>query len=533
MDKLTIGRRQAMQLGLLGAAATALPLPAAAQQDIDPLLYGPTDPQARRGGRITVGSLIEPPALDPFRQAADARIRVSGLMYQGLFFEDQSGVARPLLAASASVSEDGKAWTFRLRQGVKFHTGAPMTSADVKYSYDFMRNAANGSPGAGDLSSVTAIEAPDAATVVFRLSRPNAALPMTLTNKYGAVVPAGFLDDPNSGARMNEISVGTGPFKLKQFRPNSTLVFERFADYWQPGLPYLDEVTFVTMPNSAAMVVALQGRRIDLAQFSRPQDTQALATAAGVEVKRWPSLNQKTLDLDCKYAQLSDVRVRQAIALAIDKKTVMDASIAGFGTVIGTTVAGMQESWGVPLDQLPNQRVDVDRAKALMAAAGHAQGFDIDLTTIIGYDWMDAAAVTIAEQLRRINIRVNIRKLELGVWIRNFRAREMGFTFNDWGTTPDPSLLYYRHFRAAPEGADFRNWNNAAASALLDRGQETSDPAARRAIYADFQKILAEEAVSIMMFSADVLTAQRTRLKNYQQHGTGWYFGLVKAWLGE
>jgi peptide/nickel transport system substrate-binding protein len=521
---IRIGRREAL---LTGLAATTLPRLARAQDD---LLYGPADPQARRGGRVTIGSLVEPPALDPFRQAADARIRVSVLMYQGLFYEDESGTARPLLARDARVSEDGKSWTFPLRQGVKFHTGQTMSSADVKYSYDFMRDPKNGSPGAGDLSSVEAIEAPDANTVVFRLSRPNAALPMTLTNKYGAVVPAGFLDDANSGTRMNEISVGTGPFKLRSFRPNSALVMERFAEYWQPGLPHLDEVTFAVMPNSAAMAVALQSRRIDLALFSRPQDTQALANVPGVEVRRWPSLAQKALDMDCNYGPLKDVRVRQAIALAIDKKTVMDASIAGYGTVIGTMVAGMQESWGVPLDRLPNQRVDLDRAKRLLAEAGHPDGFEIDLTTIIGYDWMDPAALTIAEQLRRVNIRANIKRIELGVWIRNFRARKMGFTFNDWGTTPDPSLLFYRHFRAAPQGADFRNWNNARASALLDRGQEVSDPAERKRIYTEFQMILAEEAPTVMMFSSDLLTVNTARLRNYRQHGTGWYFGLVRAW---
>jgi peptide/nickel transport system substrate-binding protein len=529
MTEFDIPRRAALALVLAGISAPHL---AEAQQaSIDPLLYGPTDPNAKRGGKLTIGSLVEPPALDPFRQAADARVRVSVLMYQGLFYEDPTGVARPLLAESATPGADGKSWTFRLRRGVKFHTGAAMTSADVKYSYDFMRNAANGSPGAGDLSSVASIEAPDDHTVVFHLVRPNAALPMTLTNKYGAVVPKGFLDDAQSGPRMNEISVGTGPFKLRQFRPNSTLVLERFADYWQPGLPYLDEVTFVTMPNSAAMVVGLQSRRVDLAMFSRPQDTQALANAPGVEVHRWPSLGQKSLDLDCKFGPLTDVRVRQAIALAIDKKVVMDAAVVGYGTVIGTMVAGMQQGWGVPLDQLANQKPDLDRARALLRAAGHANGVDIELTTIIGYDWMEPAALTIAEQLKRVDIRVTIRKLELGVWIRNFRAKEMGFTFNDWGTTPDPGLLYYRHFRAAPEGADFRNWNNARASALLDRGQETADPAQRRETYAAFQKLLAEEVPTIMLFSADLLTANRTRLKNYVQHGTGWYFGLAKAWV--
>ncbi|BBK42010.1 peptide-binding protein [Allostella vacuolata] len=497
----------------------------------DSLVYGKSDPAAKNGGKITVGSLIEPPSLDPFLQGADARIRVSGLMYQGLFFEDQTGVPRALLAKSFEVSPDAKTYTFKLREGVRFHTGQSMSSADVKYSYDWMRDSRNGSPGAGDLSSVTEIATPDATTVVFKLARPNAALPMTLTNKYGAVVPKDYFAAKDAGTKFNEVSVGTGPYKLKLFRPNSVLVLERNKDYWQKGLPHIDEVTFATMPNSAAIVVALQNRRIDLALFSRPQDTEQLKNVPGVEVKRWPSLNQKTLDLDVKYGHLKDIRVRQAIALAIDKEAVMKASIAGYGTVIGTIVIGMQDSWGVPLDQLANQKVDLDRAKKLLADAGLADGFDIDLTTIIGYDWMDAGAVTVAEQLKRIGIRVHIKKIELGVWIRNFRAREMGFTFNDWGTTPDPSLLYYRHFRAAPQGADFRNWNNEKVSALLDAGQEEPDPVKRKAIYAEFQKILADDPVSIMMFSADLITGQRDRLKNYDQHATGWYFGLIKAWL--
>ena len=520
------GARLRLVAGLAALFFTAVP----ALAD-DSLVYGKSDPAAKAGGKVAVGSLIEPPSLDPFLQGADARIRVTGLMYQGLFFEDQTGVARPLLASGFEVSPDARTYTFKLRRGVKFHTGQTMSSADVKYSYDWLRDSKNGSPGAGDLSSVTEIAAPDANTVVFKLSRGNAALPMTLTNKYGAVVPKGYFDAKDASTKFNEASVGTGPYKLKVFRPNSVLVLEKNKGYWQKGLPYIDEITFVTMPNSAAMVVALQNRRIDLALFSRPQDTEQLKTVPGVEVKRWPSLNQKTIDLDVKYGPLKDVRVRQAIALAVDKAAIMKASIAGYGTVIGTIVIGMQDGWGVPIDQLPNQKVDIDRAKKLMAEAGFADGFEIDLTTIIGYDWMDAASVTVAEQLKRIGIRVNIKKIELGVWIRNFRAREMGFTFNDWGTTPDPSLLYYRHFRAAPQGADFRNWNNAKASELLDRGQEEADPAKRKAIYAEFQKLLAEEAVSIMMFSADLITGQRDRLKNYNQHATGWYFGLIKAWL--
>jgi peptide/nickel transport system substrate-binding protein len=285
------------------------------------------------------------------------------------------------------------------------------------------------------------------------------------------------------------------------------------------------------MPNSATMVVAAGNGRIDMGIFTRPQDAEQISKTTGIKLVRTPAMNQKSIDLGSEHPILKDERVRQAIALAIDKQEVMKASIAGYGQVLGTMVAGMQDKWGLPLDQVPNQKVDLVRSRKLLADAGYPNGFEIDLTTIITYDWMDAAAVTISEQLKRVGIRVNIKKVELGVWVRNFQSKQMGFTFNDWPSSPDPSLLYYRHFRADPLGADFRNWKNTEASNLLDRGREESDYAVRRRIYNDFQKLLGQGVPTIMMFSADLLTVERDRVRNHQQHPTGWYFGLVKTWV--
>ena len=511
-------------LFLAGALATA-----AWSQDAN--LYGKSDGAARSGGKLTIGSLTEPPALDPYHQAADARIRVTVLAYQGLFYESATGDPIPLLAESYTQSPDGLSYTFKLRRGVKFHTGQSMTSADVKYSYDYIRDPKNGSPGAGDFSTIESISAPDDYTVIMKLSRRNGLLPITLTHRYGGVIPKDYFAAPDARTKLNQVSVGTGPFKLKQFRQNSVLVFEKFQDYWQKGLPHLDEVTFAFMPNSATMVVAAGNGRIDMGIFTRPQDAEQISKTTGIKLVRTPAMNQKSIDLGSEHPILKDERVRQAIALAIDKQEVMKASIAGYGQVLGTMVAGMQDKWGLPLDQVPNQKVDLVRSRKLLADAGYPNGFEIDLTTIITYDWMDAAAVTISEQLKRVGIRVNIKKVELGVWVRNFQSKQMGFTFNDWPSSPDPSLLYYRHFRADPLGADFRNWKNTEASNLLDRGREESDYAVRRRIYNDFQKLLAQGVPTIMMFSADLLTVERDRVRNHQQHPTGWYFGLVKTWV--
>ncbi len=496
-------------------------------------LYGPAAENAVSGGRLNMGLLLEPPGFDPFHQAADARIRLSVLVYQGLFYEGANGQAIPLLAEGFEVSEDGLVYTIRLRQGVKFHTGGDMTAADVAYSYNYIRNPDNGSPGAGDFSMVSNVEVVDDSTVRFTLTNKNSSLPMTLGNKYGAVVPAGYFDDESAKNRINAESVGTGPFKLVEFVPNSHVALERNEDYWEAGVPYLDAIDFSILPNSASMLVALQNKRIDLVPLSRPQDVQQVSSVAGLNIERWPSLAQTAIDLGSELEQLSDVRVRQAISLAVDKNEILKASVGEYGTVLGTMVSGMQESWGLPLDQVPMQGPDIEKAKALMAEAGYADGFTMTLTTINGFDWMDPASVTLQEQLAQIGITLDIQRVDLGVWVNNFRSSQMGFTFNDWAAQPDPNLLFYRHFHKKPDGADFRNWNNDEASALLDEGRAEADPAKRRDIYNRFQTVLADTVPTIMLYSPDHVTVRSDKVQNFTQHPTGWYFGLARTFLAE
>ena len=526
-------RRGFLRSSLLGATmlgALASAAPALAQTNA---LYGPVAENPTMGGRLNMGLLVEPPGLDPFHQAADARIRVTVLMYQGLFYESPTGEAAPLLAESYTVSDDGLVYTIKLREGVVFHTGQPMTAKDVAYSYNYIRNAENGSPGAGDFSVVSDIVVKDDYTVEIKLSEPNASMPMTLGNKYGAIIPAGYFDDENAKNRMNSQSVGTGPFKLVEFAPNSHVILDKNADYWEKGMPYLDGIDFSILPNSASMLIALKNNRVDLVPLSRPQDVQQIEGVEGLTIERWPSLGQTAIDLGAETAPLDNVLVRQAISLATDKKEMMQASIGDFGTVLGTVPAGLQEKWGLPLDQVPMQGPDVEAAKAKLAEAGMADGFTLTLTTINGYDWMDPAAVTLREQLAKIGVTLDIQRVDLGVWIKNFRSKQMGLTFNDWATQPDPNLLFYRHFHMQPKGADFRNWNNAEASALLDDARASSNAEERAEIYTKFQKILAETVPTIMLFSPDHITVRRDRVNNYSQHPTGWYYGLARTYLSE
>ena len=519
-------RRAAAGIFLTGAALLAAPSQAA---DTD--LYGPAAANAVQGGTLNFGSLVEPPGLDPYHQGSDARIRFTVLMYQGLFYEGADGRALPLLAESYETSPDGLTYTLKIRSGVKFHTGAAMTAKDVAYSYNYLRDPKSGSPGAGDLSLISSIEAVNDTTLKIVVKKPSAALTMTLGNRYGGVVPINYFDKPDARTSMNRVSVGTGPFKLGEFRPNSHLMMVRNPDYWERGAPYLDRVAITFIPNSASLIVALRNKRVDLALLNRQQDISQVEQQPGLTVKRWRSLNQKAIDLGSEVPPLGDVRVRQAIALAVDRNEILQASVGQYGRVAYTMVAGMQDEWGADPATLPHRKVDIDAAKKLMKDAGFDKGMDLTLTTINSYDWMEPAAVTLKQQLARIGINLNIQRADLGVWIKNFQSKQMGFTFNDWATQSDPDLMFYRHFRKAPVGADFRNWNDATASDLLDRGRSELNPVKRKAIYVDFQKRMAETVPTIMLFSADLVTIGNDAVQNYQQHPSGWYYGLARAWL--
>lgn len=514
-------------LSLLGMSLTGVSARAAAAD----LVYGASDPAAKQGGSLTVGSLIEPPSFDIYHQAGEAVNFVAPLMYQTLVYADHDGNPHPLLAESWEINEDASVYTFKLRSGVTFHTGQSFEAADVKYSLDYMRNAENGTIGALDFADIDTVEAIDPLTVRVTLKQPNSAFLITLTHRNGSIIPRDWYAGENARARLNSTSVGTGPFRLVEFVQNSYMRLERNQDYWQPGLPYLDEIVVNFIPNSAGMLVAVRNGRVDMAVLVRPQDAEQLEGVGGLTVQRSRSLNQKSLDLDSEYGPLKDERVRQAIALLIDKQAVMQAAISGYGQVLGTTVPGLQERWGVPLGELPNQTVDVDRAKALLAEAGHPDGIDIELRTIIGYDWMEPAALTLVEQLAKGGVRVAIQRLDLGTWLQNFRARQMGFTLNDWGTPPDPNILYYRHFHKKPQGADFRNWANDEASTLLDEGRQALAYEDRKAIYDRFQKLLAESVPTVMMFGADHIVVVSDTVKNHAMHPIGWHFGLVKTWV--
>ena len=518
----------AVTLTLLLAAASAV---AQESQTLDQI-YGTAPTDVQQGGEVVVGIVYEPPALDPVHQQADATTAVTVLMYQGLAYTDWDGTIRPLLATGWSASDDGLTWTFDLREGVTFHDGSELTAADVKYSYDYIRSDACGCAGSVYLNAVESIEIVDDYTVAFHLASRNSAILAGVADKLTAVFPEGYFDEQGAQARLNQASVGTGPFMLDEFIPNQSIHLVRNPDYWQPGAPYLDAVTFISVPDGNSLLNGLRTGQVDLAQLARPQDVAQLEGVRGVSHQEQISWVQKSLDLQAGGGATEDLAVRQAISLAIDKQDILQAAVQGYGQVIGLVPAGMQERWGAELDELPMQGPDPERARQLLADAGYPDGVDVQITTIIGFDWMTPAAETLVSQLAEAGIRATVQRQDLGVWIDNWGARSfVEVTLNDWGTVPDPSLLFDAHFQMVPVGNDFRNWNNERATELLTQAKQATEYDERYDLYVEVQRMMAEDAITIPLFSSSIVAVSRDRVNNYVQHPSGWYHGLIRTWV--
>jgi peptide/nickel transport system substrate-binding protein len=402
-----------------------------------------------------------------------------------------------------------------------------MTAEDVKYSLERQLNPDVGSAGRGDLTMIQGIEVVDPYTLNITLVEPTGPFLTALGGRYNAIIPK---DSAPDGDTLRRQAIGTGPYMVAEFVPTERLVLQKNPDYWQEGIPLLDEIVIQVIPDEQTILAGLRAGTIDMAILEDANSYMLLEGDENIVLERTPAIKIDTLELPPDFEPLDDVRVRQAILLALDKEAIMEAGIQGLGRVVGGMPPAMTY-WALPPEELPNQQRDVEKAKQLLAEAGYPDGFELPIRTIVGYATMAADAPVIAANLKEVGIDVSIDTVDLGVWIEDWRGLREPPTRNAWGGFMDPDLLYYRHFHTPPKGMDFRRWNNPTADELLDKGRSTIDPAERKAYYDELQRLMAEEAPMIPLYSPDLLVARQPYVQGYIQHPSGWYYGLAQTWL--
>ena len=433
---------------------------------------------------LTMGMVLEPPHLDPTAGAPAAIDEVVyANVFEGLTRIGRNGEVLPALAESWTVSDDGKTYTFTLREGVKFHDGEAFTADDVKFTLE--RATAEGSLNAqkGLFADIDGVEVVDDRTVKVMLKKPNGSFLFNLG--WGDAV----MVDPKSADGNKANPVGTGPFVFDRWARGSSLTLKKNADYW--GKPaQLESATFRFISDPAAALSAVMAGDVDaFANFPAPEAIPQLKADPRFEVVVGSTEGETILSTNNAKPPFDNAKVRQAVAHAIDRQAIIDGAMFGLGTPIGTHFAPHHPAY---VDLKDTYAYDPERAKALLAEAGFGDGIKATLK-LPPPSYARRGGEILAAQLREVGIDLEIIPVEWGVWVPQvFKEKDYDLTIVSHTEPMDIGIYgrddYYFQYRSDA----FKD-----AMARLDA---EADEQKRYAIMKEAQQIIAKDAVNGFLF---------------------------------
>jgi peptide/nickel transport system substrate-binding protein len=452
---------------------------------------------AGAAGSVTIGMQLEPPILDPTANPAAAISQaLYGNLYEGLVQFAADGSVVPLLAESWDVSDDGTVYTFHLRRGVRFHDGRPFDATTAKFSLERGLAADSVNPQKSRLEAVQRIEVVDAQTLRLSLSRRSGSLLQSLA--WGSWV----MVSPDSAATNASHPVGTGPFRFSAWRRGDSLTVARNADYWG-GAPSLDAATFKFIADPSAAYAALMAGDVDAFHYyPAPESFAQFAADPRFKVFVGPTEGETILSLNNRRPPLNDVRVRRAIAHALDRKAIIDGAMFGYGTPIGSHFPPRNPAYVDLTGQYPH---DVSRAMRLLTEAGYPHGFAVSLK-LPPPSYARRGGEIIAAQLAEVGIQAHIENLEWAQWLDQVYAR------HDF----DMSIVVH----AEPMDYDiyarddyYFGYSSAPFKALIAELEDTVDPIRRRDLLQQVQHRLADDAVNGYLFQYPQLAVWDARIQ--------------------
>ncbi|MDB5555155.1 MAG: peptide transporter substrate-binding protein, partial [Rhizobium sp.] len=460
------------------------------------------------GGTIRVGQIVPAAAIEPVKLADGGGITVISQTAETLVLSGKDLVARPLLAESWAPNKDGSVWTFKIRKGVKFHDGREMTAKDVVASIDRIADPANGSNALSALKGVLSkggTKMIDDYTVEFTLDAPNGGFPYTVsTDNYNAVIiPADY--DGNYEAKM----IGTGPFKLESYTPKVGGNFVRNDDYWG-GKVLPDRVEISFYDDYQPQLLALQGGQIDFIQQVPILQAAGLLNDPSVDMMPIPSIAHSQVHMRTDKAPFTDKRVRQAIALCLDRPAIVQGLMKGKAQIGNDSPFAL--AYPSSDKSIPQRQKDVAKAKELMAAAGMPDGFEVTLTTEKYLEIPDYA-VLIQNAVKEIGGKINLNIMDQGAYYgdavygkSNWLDSDMGIT--DYGHRGVPNV-----YLTAPLQSE-GTWNSAHFKNKEYDGLVASyigalDLESQQAVAGKIQTLLLDESPVLFTYFYDFMSAAK------------------------
>jgi peptide/nickel transport system substrate-binding protein len=431
--------------------------------------------------------------------------------YEPLIWIDSSFNLAPDLAESWSSNPDGTQWTFKLRQGVKFHDGSDFTADDVVFTYRRLIDPKTGSPAAAELSFLKpdGIQAIDAHTVRFTSQRPVVEMPLLLSTKFALIL--------SSKAQPESIAThenGTGPFIVESFLPEAPrTTLKRNPNYWRQGYPKASciEISSITDPVSRA--AALRSGQADILVTADPSTLDSLRSA-NVSLAEAKGGTFFIMAMETDVPPFNDVRVRQAMKKVIDREAMVKLALLGYGDA-GNDNPIPPTAPDAYTREVPKQ--DIEGAKALLAAAGFPNGLKVDLYNCAGecYPGTNVMVQAYKEMASAAGIEVNIVAYPSDTYWNDIWLKKPFFV-SYWSRRPDVSAFPVGYRTDAKYNET--HWMRKDFDALLNKAESTTDPAARTALYQQAQKTLTEEGGAIIPLFTTIVAAMRQGCSGFVPH---------------
>ena len=508
----------------------------------------------KRGGTLTL-RCWDPPFFDPMLSTA-YRVQIPNTFTHSRLLKHRAGpgVAPATFSIEGDLAESWSqpnetTYVFKLRKGVRWHpkppvNGRELTAEDVRYTIERFLSV-KGNPTAYMLKSVDRVEVIDKYTVKFVLKEPFSWLLDVLANPMAVAIVARECVEKFGDLKKAEAVVGTGPWMLDSYRPNVGLTFVRNPNYFVPGLPYIDRIEYLVDEDNASRMAAFLSGKYDLGwEFPGSINrTDWVQIKDGLKTKRpnlrtaeFPSNVETHISMRTDVAPFKDVRVRQAVALAIDRQGIIDTSFEGVGQINAAVPAGLVD-WALPINQMGEGakyfRHDPAEARRLLAAAGYPSGFAASLCfTTYGSTLLSDNAQLILKSLKDVGITTKLDQREYGAFIAScYFGKFDSMTFGPQTPFLDPdNFLYGMHYPG--EQKNQSHVDDPIVTDMLIRQRRIFDVAKRREVIHELQRYLARQQYYVQLPSGTYVAVWDGALKNYGPN-LGYDYGgrLMAAWL--
>jgi peptide/nickel transport system substrate-binding protein len=480
-----------------------------------------------KGGDIVIARTLDSTSMDATSVFDNESIWVFTNMFETLYTVAPDGKnVKPWLATGYTLSKDKTTYVFQLRKGVKFHNGAEMTSADVKFSIDAARTTKDGW-GYID-AAISSVTPKGKYAVVIKTKYPWSPLVADIALFSNAIVPKNY--GGKTKKQFYTAPVGTGPFKWDHWTHGKELKLVRNDSYWQKGKPYLNSVTWTNVPDDNTRLLQLKGGQATVDEFPGWSQVAPLKATSGITMTLFPSTRTDYVEFNEHIKPYQDVHVRRAISYAIDRKALVKAILFGNGAPANSFLPPQVPYYD---KNSPGLQYDMTKAKAEMAKSTVPKGFTATFEAIGGQLDSETIAQVVQSAVKPLGIKVNIIKKDANAANADWQAAKYpGMTTSYWTMDiADPDELVSFSIDPSQGAHSFQTfYNSPPAIKATKAATREFDPAKRQALYSTVQRIAAQDAFMGFLYYSPFRYAYSSKLQGFQVYPTGNYH-LEDAWL--